>query len=125
MRARLISLDYLVPHCDTCLNTFPVVIGQAADAGIYLSDQSIADHHCRIDCAGNELFVTDLGSVHGTFVNGSPISESVLTTGDELAVGMMTFLVQAEPEHTDLPRTAPSMATRDNQLHSSPIIATA
>jgi pSer/pThr/pTyr-binding forkhead associated (FHA) protein len=125
MRARLISLDYQVPHCDTSLSTYPVVIGQAADVGIRLSDQSIADRHCRIDCTGNDLFVTDLGSVHGTFVNGSRIGRSTLIAGDEFAVGMMTFLVQIEPEMADLPQTASGTATRENHLHDSPLVATA
>jgi pSer/pThr/pTyr-binding forkhead associated (FHA) protein len=93
MRAKLISLDYLVPQCDTNLDVFPIVIGHANNADIRLDDYTVADYHCRLDSTGDELVVSDLGSVHGTFVNGARIMESVLNHGDELAVGLMTFLI--------------------------------
>jgi pSer/pThr/pTyr-binding forkhead associated (FHA) protein len=94
MKARLVSLDYHVPQCDTTLNAFPVVIGHAADSGIRLDDPSVAERHCQITCVDNGLAVSDLGTVHGTFVNSVRITESVLRPGDELAIGMMTFLVE-------------------------------
>ena len=71
MRARSISLDYLVPQCDTSLDALPVVIGHARDADIRLDDHSVGGYHCRIDCVGDEMVVSDLASVHGTFVNGA------------------------------------------------------
>jgi pSer/pThr/pTyr-binding forkhead associated (FHA) protein len=103
MRAKLISLDYLVPQCDTSLDVVPLVIGHAHNADICLDDYSVADYHCRIDSVGDELVVSDLGSVHGTFVNGARIADSVLNHGDELAIGLMTFLVdfcQLSEEHS-------------------------
>jgi len=95
MNANLISLDYRVPQCDTRLNKFPAVIGHAADADIRLDDHSVADHHCRIVSQGDHWIVSDLGTVHGTCVNHSRITEAILTPGDVLGVGMMSFLVEA------------------------------
>jgi pSer/pThr/pTyr-binding forkhead associated (FHA) protein len=92
----LISLDYLVPHCDTSLEAFPAVIGHAKDADIRLDDYSVAEYHCRIDSAGDELVVSDLGTVHGTFVNNARVTEAVLRHGDELAIGLTTFLFLAD-----------------------------
>ena len=99
MKARLISLDYHVPQCDTSLDTFPTMIGHAADADVCLDDHSIAGHHCRIVCDGEQWIVSDLGTVHGTRVNGSRISEAALRPGDELGVGMMSFLVEGIPDN--------------------------
>jgi pSer/pThr/pTyr-binding forkhead associated (FHA) protein len=96
MRARLISLDYLVPRGDTSLEAFPMVIGRAKDNDISVDDYSVADYHCRIECVDDELVVSDLGTVHGTFVNNVRVVEAVLHDGDELAVGMMTFLFLAD-----------------------------
>ena len=45
MRARLISLDYLVPRGDTNLDALPIMIGQARDADVRLDDYSVADYH--------------------------------------------------------------------------------
>jgi pSer/pThr/pTyr-binding forkhead associated (FHA) protein len=103
MPASLISLDYHVPRCDTTLADFPVVFGSGMDVQIRLADQSISPHHCEIDLTKGGLVVRDLGSVHGTFVNGTRIRESALLPGDELALGMLTFLVQ------ECPGTTPSV----------------
>ncbi len=101
MKANLISLDYRVPRCDTRLSKFPAVIGHAPDADIRLDDHSVADHHCRIVSQDDHWVVSDLGTVHGTRVNNSRITESVLTPGDVLGVGMMTFLVEAVANRDD------------------------
>ena len=94
MKAELISLNYHVPQCDTSLGNFPVIIGRAADARIRLLDPSISNYHCCIDVVDGQLMVCDLGSVHGTCVNSCLITKSALKHGDELAVGMLSFLVQ-------------------------------
>jgi pSer/pThr/pTyr-binding forkhead associated (FHA) protein len=88
----LISLDYLVPRGNTKLETFPVVIGHAHDADIRLDDHALADYHCRIELVDDEAVVSDLGTVHGTFVNDVRVEREVLRHGDELAAGLTTFL---------------------------------
>lgn len=94
MKADLISLDGQMPPFDATLKAFPVIIGRAADAGIRLENHSINHYHCRIDSVGGELIVSDLSSRHGTWVNNCHIRKSPLRHGDELAVGMLSFLVQ-------------------------------
>jgi pSer/pThr/pTyr-binding forkhead associated (FHA) protein len=94
MPARLLSLDGQAPQGAMTLAAFPTLIGSAADAQIRLDDQSISPHHCEISYTHDTLFVRDLGSVHGTCVNGLRISESELHSGDELAIGMLTFLLK-------------------------------
>jgi pSer/pThr/pTyr-binding forkhead associated (FHA) protein len=102
-----------------------VVIGHAPDDTIRLDDQSVGDHHCRIASAGNGLVVTDLGSVHGTFVNGSLITESTLSPGDELSIGMMSFLVQFDQEFEVTPGTSPSVTKHAGCYDESLVGATA
>jgi pSer/pThr/pTyr-binding forkhead associated (FHA) protein len=101
MKARLISLDYLVPHCDTRLRAFPAVLGRDCEADIPLDDPLIAGRHCEIDRQDNRLVVRDLGTVHGTYVNGSPVTEAELATGDHLSLGQMTFLVECFPNRDE------------------------
>lgn len=98
MPVRLMSLDYSVPKCDTSLVEFPVLIGRAADSQIRLDDHSISNHHCEIDYFNGTMIVRDLDTVHGTFVNGKRVGEAELKPGDQLAVGMLTFLVQLVPD---------------------------
>jgi pSer/pThr/pTyr-binding forkhead associated (FHA) protein len=111
MKLRLVSLDYRVPQGNMTLDRLPVTIGQADDADIRLQDPSVSKYHCDIVRVDDMLVVRDLGSRHGTRVNGSRVHESALLPGDELAVGMMTFLVQALPSDVPVPpRARPSEA---------------
>ena len=115
MRARLISLDYLVPRCDTSLDALPVMIGHAKDADIRLDDYSVADYHCRIDAIGDELIVSDLGTVHGTFVNNVRITAALLHHGDELAVGLTTFLFwPISPRSVKIPARSSCLPANDD-----------
>ncbi len=98
MKTRLISLDGHLPQCDGYLNNLPMVIGHDVNAELPLDDASVADRHCRIGVKEGHLVVQDLGSVHGTFVNGCRISEAELAGGDELSIGMLTFLVECRDE---------------------------
>jgi len=53
-------------------------IGRAVGSQIRLEDQSVSRHHAEIEKAQTGWMVRDLGSKNGTFVNGSPITESVV-----------------------------------------------
>lgn len=103
MPAELISLDYGLAKSDIVLAQFPALIGSEADAQIRLEDQSISPRHCEIDFINGSLVVRDLDSVHGTFVNGTRIEQASLAPGDELTIGMLTFLVQGEPDPSQAP----------------------
>jgi Nif-specific regulatory protein len=61
--------------------------------GIQLNDASVSRRHCRFDKRGERFFVSDLESLNGTFVNGEAAEETVLQTGDRVAVGdfVLTF----------------------------------
>ena len=44
-----------------------------------------------------QLLVRDLGSRHGTYVNGQQVTEARLAPGDELCIGLTHFLAEYEP----------------------------
>ncbi len=94
MNPRLVGLDHHVPTCDISPARLPITIGSDPKAEIRLNHQSVSHWHCRIDQIDGRLVVLDLGSVHGTFVNGTRISESPLLPGDILSVGMLRFVLQ-------------------------------
>lgn len=48
-------------------------LGRARPADIILHDQMISRTHCQLRIADGELFVTDLSSTNGTFVDGERI----------------------------------------------------
>ena len=64
------------------------IIGRGRDVHIPLFTPSTSRHHARIDVAGETVTLEDLGSTHGTFVNGKKVSGPVdVQAGDEIEIG--------------------------------------
>jgi hypothetical protein len=67
------------------------MIGRAPDSTVVIADPRASRRHAEIRPAGHGFVVTDLGSMNGTVVNGSPIREHALQDGDELRIGSTTL----------------------------------
>lgn len=67
----------------------PTTVGRDLDSGVRLDgDEFASAHHARIDPRPDGVWVEDLGSTNGTFVNGGRISSRrLLQPGDVLRVG--------------------------------------
>lgn len=67
----------------------PVVIGRSADAGLPLTDPEASRRHARLALVRGVVYLADLGSSNGTFLNGKALSdESIeLRPGDDVDVG--------------------------------------
>ena len=50
--------------------------------------------HAELRRAGDSVVLTDLGSTNGTRVNGAPIRERVLVSGDEVSVGSTRLIFE-------------------------------
>ncbi|MBA3817927.1 MAG: diguanylate cyclase [Deltaproteobacteria bacterium] len=77
------------------------VIGRAAGAPIRVVDDSISRNHARIRHDSNGLWVDDLESRNGTFVNGIRITSAPLQDGDKIQVGRTTVLRFAYADELD------------------------
>lgn len=66
-----------------------IVVGRDAESGIRLDgDEFASARHARIEPRSDGVWVEDLGSTNGTFVNGARItSPRVLRKGDALRIG--------------------------------------
>ena len=74
--------------------TDTVVIGRQNNCGFVLPYDSISREHATLGFIDNKPTVVDLGSSNGTFLNGSKITKSELTSGDILAFDQYCFLVE-------------------------------
>ncbi|MEO0465642.1 MAG: ATP-binding cassette domain-containing protein [Pseudomonadota bacterium] len=70
-----------------------MVLGRApADGGVAISHPAISRSHAEFDTSGGDIFVRDLGSTNGTFINGEEIHGSaLLRQGDLLSLGPKVF----------------------------------
>ena len=66
-------------------------IGRDSGAQIPIPNRSVSRVHARIECAGNAVYLHDLGSMNGTFVNGQMISRVELHNGDVVQFGTEQF----------------------------------
>jgi pSer/pThr/pTyr-binding forkhead associated (FHA) protein len=73
-----------------------LTIGRSPDAEIFLDDVTVSRNHALLVRRRDGLFVDDLGSLNGTYVNQHRIESHHLQDGDELQVGKykLTYLEQ-------------------------------
>ena len=71
-----------------------VSIGRKEGNSIVLTDVHVSGNHARLTIKNNVLYIEDLNSTNGTFVNGNKISGRVKLLGnDEVKIGTTTFKV--------------------------------
>lgn len=77
------------PQSVTVAEGSPSIIGRSHDADLELSDPDVSRRHARLDLARGVLYVADLGSRNGTFLNGKALPDGSieLRPGDELDIG--------------------------------------
>jgi len=76
------------------LRDLPATIGRAPESSVHISDRWLSRQHCEIYRFDNAVVVRDLGSTHGTYVNGEKVTEVELRPGDRISVGLSTFVAK-------------------------------
>jgi diguanylate cyclase (GGDEF)-like protein len=75
---------------------FPIrggaVLGRALDVDVRLVDAGISRRHAEIVVDGDEIWLEDLGSKNGSFVNGVQVRRHRLRAGDKIQLGASTLL---------------------------------
>ena len=115
MKFKLLDIDGVLPCFDMTLIGSPVRIGRNPGLDIHLDDDSVSHFHCQIDRINSTLWVRDLGSESGIFVNGFNVSQSHLMPGDRLTVGTKSFRVEYERETQDR-KTQGRDASRESEF---------
>src|ERR1700748_3653813 len=62
-------------------------IGRDAGCNVQILDQGVSREHCEIFRIGEMVFIRDLGSRNGSFVNEERIQEELLRESDVVRVG--------------------------------------
>ena len=72
-----------------------VVIGSDAGALIQASGDAIAPRHAELTVTDGEIRLALLESGAELFLNGKPVEESLLASGDEIRIGGCRWMLQA------------------------------
>jgi signal transduction histidine kinase len=104
-----------------------VVIGRDASCDLVLDDRTVSRRHASVDISGNAVFVEDLDSRNGTFIEGRRITKHKLSGDDVIAIGGFTISVGGHPALTkkarhrdeDRPPTETAVLSRIDALSVS------
>jgi pSer/pThr/pTyr-binding forkhead associated (FHA) protein len=107
-----------------------LVIGRGSDSDLVLYEPEMSRRHAMIENTGDVMFLRDLGSANGTFVNGVQVRNAVLHPDDQIAFDHNRFLLeapglpgrdQAAIDERDAPNITQTMrAVRVDDLEPSP-----
>jgi pSer/pThr/pTyr-binding forkhead associated (FHA) protein len=85
-----------------------MTIGRKLDNDIRLEDTTVSSHHARLLLKDNGIFIEDCDSTNGTLVNGIPVQNRRLKSGDVVVIGKYTLSfedVETEPQTVDMDPT--------------------
>lgn len=70
-----------------------ITIGRGQDCEIRIDDPLASRHHCRLERLGNEVFLVDLDSRNGTWIEGDQVERLVITASDVIRIGSTTLKI--------------------------------
>ena len=75
-----------------------IIIGRSSDLDMVLVEDMVSRKHAKISTAAGDIYIEDLGSTNGTFVNGEKVTRSRLNEGDRILVGTSIIkMVSVDP----------------------------
>ncbi len=92
------------------------IIGRDPSVDIVLQGGHISRRHAELSIRDNQLWLKDLNSANGTFVNDVRITEQQLHQNDELQIDVVRFLVFNTLQETLREKTSESVHLTDEGL---------
>jgi pSer/pThr/pTyr-binding forkhead associated (FHA) protein len=72
-----------------------IIVGRSSDLDMVLVEDMVSRKHARIAMQQDQIWIEDLGSTNGTFVNGEKIKRARLKEGDRVLIGTSILKVIA------------------------------
>jgi pSer/pThr/pTyr-binding forkhead associated (FHA) protein len=87
---------------DVVIDSYPFVMGRHPECSWRLPDVTVSRYHCSFFVQGEQVWVQDMNSCNGTYVNGRlALLPHALRDGDQLRVASLVFRVSVRPEGED------------------------
>jgi len=86
------------------INRSPFIIGRSQDADLVLEDNEVSRKHAMIEVFGKEnVYISDLASANGTYLNGVRIRSTRLKHNDIIRLGrcVLKFVVKDLPDERE------------------------
>ena len=95
--------------------------GRVQGNDFQIEHPTISARHCEIVLGNGELIVRDCGSTNGTFIDGEPIGEAKLSSGQTLRLGDVELFVESTNVNIAIPqfdvsKPAPPIVLTDGSL---------
>ena len=77
-----------------------ISVGRHPESDIFLDDITVSRRHAEFRRDAQRFWVHDVGSLNGTYVNGTRANDQLLTTGDEVQIGkfkLVAYLAELSP----------------------------
>jgi Nif-specific regulatory protein len=80
-------------------------IGRHEQCGVPLVDAKASRRHAQLSFAQDEWTITDLGSTHGTFVNGERVTRRRIEDGDRIQIGQVLLVFSTSDDAPEVLHT--------------------
>jgi len=104
MPKMIVSIDGVVIK-EVQLTKERTTLGRRPYNDIVIDNLAVSGEHATLQMNGNEVFLEDLGSTNGTYVNGKAVKKQQLHNGDTIEVGKYKIKFVNEAAGNDFDRT--------------------
>ena len=110
MPKMIVSLDGVVIK-EVQLSKDRTSLGRWPYNDIVIDNLAVSGEHAVLQMSGSEIYVEDLNSTNGTYVNGKTVKKQLLKNGDFVEIGKYSIQYASEAGTAEAARAAAPSAT--------------
>lgn len=73
--------------------TDKITVGRRSGNDIMISDSAVSGNHCELSFEDGAVYITDLESTNGTYINDEPVVRAEVKSGDTLILGKFKYRI--------------------------------
>lgn len=98
----------------------PFVVGRDPECDVILPDSSVSRRHLRVTAAPNGLFVEDMGSSNGTWLDGKRVNREIVAAGHPFIIGRVSVALRyVDGKEAAAPYKPPAAAAGQASKHET------
>ena len=104
------------PVDEYTLKTETVTVGRGNENDIQLQDTTVSQRHAKFVVMSDTLYVEDMGSTNGTYLNGQQIKRARLKQGDVVMIGQHKISFDNPGDSGDTEEQEPTLQMSHNSI---------